>query len=148
MIGPGTSTALPLTSRSIGLYYAAGPHALALGRFQGCRVWLSRAWAPQMRTLHHSVRGDFRCRGFRVLGFTPSAPQALAPATTVDAGGERVPAVLVRLQREAPSGAALLAANARLHWGSGSGAHEPAHRRAPPASSMVVANTFHLPQGS
>ena len=59
-----------------------------------------------------------------------------------------MPAMLVRLQREAPSGAALLAANARVHWGSGSGAHKPAHRRAPPASSMVVANTCHLSQGS
>ena len=42
-----------------------------------------------------------------------------------------MPAMLVRLECEAPSGAALLAANARLHWGSASGAREPAHRRAP-----------------
>lgn len=81
-------------------------------------------------TLQPSVLEFLGCRIYRVLGFTLKVSQALAPATTVDAEGGRVPAMLVRLQREEPSGAALLAANARLHWGSGSGAHEPAHRRA------------------
>ncbi|KAK9822372.1 hypothetical protein WJX81_003559 [Elliptochloris bilobata] len=56
------------------------------------------------------------------------ALQALAPATTVDASGRRVPAMLVRLDREVRSGAALLAANARLHWGGAAGAQTPGSR--------------------
>ena len=62
-------------------------------------------------------------------------PQALAPATTVDAGGNLVPSMLVRLDRcgrlMADAGAALLEANARLHWGGAASAGPtPSSRRA------------------
>ena len=60
--------------------------------------------------------------------------QALAPAATVDAAGNLVPAMLVRLERggRGPGGgAALLAAAAALHWGGGDAAQSPhAGRRA------------------